>query len=365
MLISAFGLTYAFSSPLAGWLIDRAGLARGMTLFASLWSMAGIATGWSGSLKALAACRMLLGAGESAGIPALAKANATWLDSRSWAFSLAANNIAIAAGSAAAPLLVAALTPRWPWRSVFFVTGIAGLLWIPIWILTTRRIPPAPPAPRTQLRGLAWKMLHDRRLWGVTLSNALIMTVYTVWTNWTTLYFVQQLHLTEADANRHYAWLPPIFAMLGGFAGGYLTWRSMGRGMSAVTARLRGCWIAAGFLLLTATLPLFQSPVCAAAVISVTMFWAMSLQMNVHILPVDIFGHDVAGLSVSVLACSYGLVQALISPLVGATVDRFGFPAVCFLLSVLPMAGVWILKRTLRTHLADSGASPAMMSAHA
>jgi ACS family hexuronate transporter-like MFS transporter len=345
MIVSAFALSYALGAPLAGWFVDRAGLNRSAGFAVGLWSLAGIATGFSGSLVGLLGCRMALGAGESAGMPGLAKANAIYLRPGEYALSMAGNNIAIAIGSSSAPLLVATMAPLFGWRSVFFVTGAAGLLWIPLWLLVARKTPVnrVPSPPRIHLR----EMLRDSRLWGLTASNALIMTVYTVWTNWTTLYFVQQLHLTEGDANRHYAWLPPIFATLGAFFGGWLAYRWIGGGMEIIAARLRGCRIAAVFILMTATMPLITSPTWAVIVISVTLFWAMSLQINVHILPVDIFGPERAGFSVSILACSYGLMQMLVSPVIGATVDRYGFSALCLVLSVLPLAGVWLLKTFL------------------
>jgi hypothetical protein len=81
----------------------------------------------------------------------------------------------------------------------------------------------------------------------------------------------------------------------------------------------------------------------ATLAIGGALFWAMSLQLNVHILPVDVFGTEHAGFSVSILACSYGLMQAFISPAVGAITDRFGFTAICVALSVLPLVGVWLL----------------------
>ncbi|HEX5432227.1 MAG TPA: MFS transporter [Bryobacteraceae bacterium] len=323
-ILSAFALAYALGAPVAGWLVDRTGLNGGITLAAGVWSLASGATGFAGSLGALFGCRLGLGLGESVGMPALAKANAIYLPPSEYGLSLALNSIAIAIGSALAPLLAGAVAPVFGWRSAFFVTSAAGMLWIPLWRVASRRAPAQPALLRKRFS--VGELLCDRRAWILTISNALIMTVYTVWTNWTTIYFVQELHLTASDANRHYVWLPPVFATLGGFFGGWLTYRWIEQGRGAAAARMRGSWLAAAFIAFTATLPLTSSPVWSAAVISLTMFWAMSLQMNVHILPLDIFGPESAGFSVSILACSYGLMQMLISPIVGAVVDRAGFP---------------------------------------
>lgn len=161
-VISVFGVIYALTAPLQGALIDGVGLSFAVSCAMGLWSAAGIATGFSRSLASLLVCRGVLGAGESAGIPGLAKANALLLPSSEFGFSLAANNIAIAVGSSAAPLLVAAIAPTFGWRSVFFLTGAVGLLWIPLWRACSRRLPLARAAAPVPSRAL----LRDRRLWG-------------------------------------------------------------------------------------------------------------------------------------------------------------------------------------------------------
>jgi ACS family hexuronate transporter-like MFS transporter len=364
-LISAFTLAYAVCAPLAGWFIDSYGLSAGIKAAVAIWSVASMASGFSRSLGGLLGWRAVLGAGESAGMPALAKANALHLRPNEFGLSLAVNSIGVTLGAAAAPLLVAAVLPRFGWRAVFLLTGALGLLWIPLWnLISPKSVVRSSGQGKQAIFPGRWKaerrgLLRDRRLWKLTASNALIMTGYTVWTNWTTVYFVQQLHLPEGDANRHYAWIPPVFATIGGFYGGWLSYRWIRRGMDAPSARLRGCMIAALCLLMTAGLPLYRSPVWAAAIISSAMFWTMSLQMNTHILPLDLFGPKHAGLSVSVLACSYGLMQMLVSPVIGAVVDRVGFAPLCVTLPLLPLAGVWLMKASLSApYVSDKIARP-------
>jgi hypothetical protein len=64
--------------------------------------------------------------------------------------------------------------------------------------------------------------------------------------------------------------------------------------------------------------------------------------------PIDLFGPAHAGVSVSVLAFSYGLAQVVISPLVGVAIDRIGFGPLSLLLAVLPILGVLVLAPSLR-----------------
>jgi len=105
--------------------------------------------------------------------------------------------------------------------------------------------------------------------------------------------------------------------------------------------------MAAILLLITATLPWMPSPMAAVAVISASFFGCMVLQTNLHVMPLDLFGSGHAGVSMSVLALSYGLLQVFLQPMVGAAIDRAGFAPLCILLAVLPLLGMWILSMTL------------------
>ena len=66
---------------------------------------------------------------------------------------------------------------------------------------------------------MASELLKDRRLWIFVFANALSMTGYSLWTNWTTLYLVDVTHLSISQA-AWFAWIPPVFAAAGGFVGG-------------------------------------------------------------------------------------------------------------------------------------------------
>ena len=344
-LVSAFAIVYAAMAPAAGWFLDRVGLNRGAGIAVGLWSLAGSATAWTQSFAGLLACRTVLGAAEAAGIPATGKANAIYLEPRELALGTAFNQVGITLGSLAAPLIVTFIQPRYGWRFAFAVCGALGFLWIPLWLLTSRRIPAVEPASHVRARG---GLLHDRRFWGMVIANALVMTLYALWSNWTTLYFVQERHMTQAEANRQFAWIPAVFATAGGFFGGIVTYRWIRSGMNVLRARMRICWISAVILLGTATVPLMQHPAAAAAAISLSFFWTLAISTNLYALPIDLFGPARAGFSVAGLTCSFGLMTAFLSPGIGAVVDRTGFTPVCVVLSAMPLAGVAILGRNLK-----------------
>jgi len=355
MILSVFSIVYPASSPAAGLLVDRIGLNLGATLAVALWSLAGMATGFVSTFRGLLGCRVVLGDAEAAGMPCIVKANALYLPPRELALGISMNQVGISLGSAAAPIVVSVLMPLWGWRSAFIVCGAIGLLWIPLWMLISRVVPPvnspglSPLDQQSQKTDLATReLLRDRRLWGLIVASMLYMTLYTLWTNWTTLYFVHSMQMTLADANRNYAWIPPIFGTIGGFAGGWLAFRAIRAGVAVQQARMRVCWLGATLALSTAAVPWMTSPALAVAAISMSFFACLVILTNVYSMPTDLFGVQRAAFGGAALTFAYGAMQAVVSPLIGRLVDLWGFAAVCVGFAVMPLLGILVLHLTIR-----------------
>jgi ACS family hexuronate transporter-like MFS transporter len=332
---------------LGGLFIDRVGLRAGAAVATTLWSLAGAATATTHSFAGLLACRMGLGLGESAGIPSLGKATATYLDPAEMGLASGFGAISISLGSIAAPLIVSAISPRFGWRAVFVLSGLLGLLWAPLWLFTSRRIPPRVEA-KTEPHTPARRVLRDRRLWAVALAYCLVYTLYTLWANWTTIYLVQERHLTQLEANTRYAWFPPAFAVLGGFLGGALAFALIRRGMEGLAARVRVCWFTAPLLLAGVSIPFLPSTTLAAVAIGVSFLAFQSMLGNLFLIPLDMFGAGPAGFSNSLLAFVATCTQVVVSPAIGAIVDQLGFTVLCVVVSMLPLLGLRILQTSLR-----------------
>jgi ACS family hexuronate transporter-like MFS transporter len=345
-ILSVFSTVYALVAPFAGWFVDWAGLTLGTIIAVSVWSLAGSLTAATRSFGGLLACRTVLGAAEAAGIPSTGKAHGTYLQPHELAFGTAFAQIGNSLGLILAPLLVAAIAPAYGWRAVFVIAGALGFIWVPVWWFTSRRVPGRPQQKAAPVAGMR-EVLGHRALWGLVIGNALVMTVYTLWTNWTTIYFVTALHLTQNEANQRFVWIPSIFAVVGGFAGGAMAFHWIRRGMGVIAARLRVCWISAAALLLTAIVPLMPAPGWAAAAIGLSFFWSVALTANTYVLPIDVWGSARAAFGVGALTLGYGAMQTITSPLVGSIVDRYGFTPVCAGISMLPLLGVLILHLTL------------------
>ncbi len=353
LILAAFSITYAVSAPLAGWFIDRVGLNLGTSLAVGLWSLAGAATGFTRGLGGLLACRALLGLAQAGGVPAAGKAIAKYLRPEERALGNAVSQLGLGLGAMAAPPLAIWLAGRGGWPSAFIATGAGGLLWIPLWYWMARRVP-AKDTVRLESAPGAGGLLKDRRLWTFVLANVLSMTVYTLWSNWTTVYLVEVHRMKLADT-ASYAAIPPVFFNLGGLAGGWLSLKWMRAGVAALPARLRACFVSALAMLATAAVPLLPGARLATAGICFSAFWAAAMSVNLYTMPLDVWGASHAAFAVSMLTAAYGFMQAFFSPAAGALIDRFGFPPVCAAVAVLPLLACLVLRTTERRDNARPG----------
>jgi len=321
-------------------LVDRLGLNRAASLAVGLWSCAGIATGFTRGLGALAGCRSVLGVAEAAGIPAAGKAIFKYLKLAERALGNGLNQAGVSLGLVLAPPVATWLAVRGGWRQAFVVTGTLGLLWIPLWNWAARA---GGAAPEVEVeRGGNRELLRDRRLWFFVLANALSMVTYSLWTNWTTLYLVDVHRLTVVQA-AWYAWIPPVFAALGGAAGGWLSLAWIERGLTPVRGRFRVCVVAAVLSLVTAAIPALNSVAWTTAGISLSFFAVAAFSVNMYSLPLDVFGGARAAFAVSMLTCSAG-IAGLVSPAIGRIVDLHGYGPVTWIASVVLLAACGVLR---------------------
>ena len=344
LILAVFSIAYAACAPFAGMLIDRIGLDRAIGMAVGVWSCAGIATGFTRGLGGLLGCRGVLGMSEAAGIPAAGKAIHGYLLPAERALGNAWNQAGVSLGLILAPPVATWIAMRYGWRQAFVISGSLGLIWIPLWNLAARKAEPRPSGSGSP--STLNDLLRSRRLWGLLAANALNMSVYSPWTNWTTLYLVERHRLPLAEAN-WYAVVPPLIGALGGFGGGWLSLKWMRTGVPAVAARTRVCLAGALLAMPTALIPLLPTAGWTAAGISLSILAVSAVSVNVYTIPLDIFGGARAAFAVSMLVASYGAAQALISPAIGAVVDAHGYGPVCVVAAALPLAAYTVLRRTV------------------
>jgi ACS family hexuronate transporter-like MFS transporter len=345
-LISAFSIAYAASSLMTGWFLDRVGINRGISAAVAWWSAAAIGTGLTRGFQSLVACRVGLGIGESAGVPAVGKLNGMYLKPGERALGAAVNQIGLSLGAILAPLWIG-VAIKHGWRAPFVATGVLGLIWIPIWLGLSRMIRPRygdaeflSEAERKARPPLS--ILGERNLLLLVLANILWMAGYSVWSNWTSLYLIHVHHLTLQESAR-YVWIPPLVSNAGGFFGGWLSLRWIQRGADPVTARQRAVWVSAAGSLLTLLLPLAPDARWATAIISISFFFALAGSVNIYALPIDIYGAARSGLAIAALTCAFGILQTVLSPVIGYLGDHHLYSEVAWIITLPLLASAAVL----------------------
>ena len=343
LLLSVFSVAYAIGAPFMGWFLDRIGLNRGMSISVALWAVASAGTGMSHSMTDLVVWRAVLGVAEAAGISAVGKVIGMYLLPEERALGNATSQLGLSAALAIAPQFTVFITYRYSWRWTFFGAAILSLLWIPLWLGTERLIPPT--VQPHGLRGGVHSegLLRDSRFWALVAANAISMTVYSLWTNWTPRYLVRTFSLQPPDA-AHYSWIVPVCGYAGGFVGGSLSWRFIRGGDDTVRARKRVCLLAAFGCLATALVPMLHSPILATAGMSFSFLSIAAWSTNLYTIPVDIYGSARAGFAVSGLVFAYGAMQAIVSEPLGRVIDRYGFTPVCVLFAALPLIAYTVVQ---------------------
>ena len=168
ILFSAFWYMYAWVQIPVGWLAERYGahwvLAGGLVIWATATILMGVAVGfWS-----LLCVRLLLGLGESAGFPCVSKLLACVVPFE----SLGKANGIVGLGYLMAPgigiVLAGFLIDVVGWRGMFFVLGVASLLWLVPW---SRVKLPRLATARADESTPTWGMvLSQWGLWGTSLG---------------------------------------------------------------------------------------------------------------------------------------------------------------------------------------------------
>jgi ACS family hexuronate transporter-like MFS transporter len=131
---SAFQGAYAVGLLGFGWFVDRYGTKIGYTVSIVLWSLAAMAHAAVGSVQGFFLARVGLGVSEGGNFPSAIKAVALWFPKRERAFATAIFNSGTNVGAIVAPAVIPLIAYTLGWRWAFVFAGIAGFLWLLVWI---------------------------------------------------------------------------------------------------------------------------------------------------------------------------------------------------------------------------------------
>src|SRR6185369_11649996 len=247
-LVFWFQATYAVSYIIWGRIMDRIGARWGFGIAFLIWQIGHIATAGAQSLNHFIMSRLVLGAGEGGAFPGGIKAMAEWFPKKERAFATGLFNAGTNIGAIVTPLVIPVVALAWGWRACFIVTGVAGLLWLPVWLLVYRRPRENPRVsaaelahiesdPADPVEKVPWtRLLGYRETWAYAIGKFLIDPIWWMFLFW----------LPDFLAKRHGLDLKtfgvPVIAIylmsdVGSVAGGWFSSRMIKRGWSINRAR--------------------------------------------------------------------------------------------------------------------------------
>ncbi len=376
LVFSAFAYPYLIFQIIGGWVSDRFGARRTLTVSAVIWAVATLLTGLVGSLGSMLCARVMLGFGEGATFPTATRAMSDWTAQGNRGFAQGITHSSARLGNALTPPLVVWLMTLVTWRGSFIVLGLVSLTWVVAWVSYFRddpcdhpRITPeeleALPSyadrKKTEKEPVPWFLL-SRRMLPVTV----VYFCYG-WTLWLYLAWIPSffLHSYRLDLKRSALFSAGVFfgGVLGDALGGVVSDRILRKTGDLNKAR-RNLVVACFLCSLLSMVPvLFLHDVTWVAIyLSLGFFWAEFTIGPMWAIPMDIaprFSGSASGLMNTGSA-----LAAIVSPLVfGYIIDRTHNWVLPFLGSIgLLLAGSIVafwMKPGEKLSIAQLGETPA------
>jgi MFS transporter, ACS family, hexuronate transporter len=194
---AAFKAAYAIGFLVVGYLIDKIGTRKGFSLAIGVWSLAGVANGFVGTIKGLSLTRFMLGIGESGNFPSAVKTVAEWFPRKERSFATGLFNAGANIGVIVTALAVPYITLHYGWRASFIATGLLGFLVLLCWLLVYRKPEEHPQLSADELAYIQsdreetttqkiswWKLLGYRQTWAFAAGKFFADPIWYFYLTW-------------------------------------------------------------------------------------------------------------------------------------------------------------------------------------
>ncbi len=336
-VVQSFLVCYAAMYMVWGRIIDSWGTRLALAASMVWWSLANAAHALTRSALGLGLCRALLGMGESGNFLAAEKAISEWFPPRERGFANGLVNAAASTGAILAPPLIVGMFTLWGWRSAFLATGLAGFLWLVVWLrwywdpAGHRRITPAersllasagPARARSRIR---WITLFGlRQTWALFVARMLADPVWWFYLFWLPKYLSDERGFGIVALGLT-AWVPFLTADLGALAGGWLSGRLVSRGVPPVGARKWVMLPAAAVMPLSLAVPASDSAAVAVAAICIVTFAHMAWKTNLMTMTNDIYPTAVVGSAAGIVGLGSSLGGVIFTGITGFVVENYSY----------------------------------------
>lgn len=180
LILSIFGFAYALGQTPGGWLADRFGSRKTLTLVILVWSVFTSLTGVVRGFFSMLSVRFLFGLGEAGAYPAMARGIYSWLPKRERGIAHGLNFSGGRIGAAVSFPIAIWLQTVISWQSMFWLLGGIGIVIAVIWYFWFRDDPEQHPgvtpeelkliidgqdAPTKKKASLSWgRLITDRNM---------------------------------------------------------------------------------------------------------------------------------------------------------------------------------------------------------
>ena len=345
LVFSAFLFGYALFQTPAGWLADRFGPRRMLTLGVLWW---GVFTGLTAAVShnigrivlVLVVIRFLLGAGEAIVYPASNQFVARWVPSNERGVANGIIFAGVGIGAGITPPLISFIMLRYGWRASFLMSALIGLVAAAVWFLAARDTPEAHPSispnelthiqngipkPAASKSGLlSWStILASLNVWILSLAYFCFGYVAWIFFSWFYLYLARVRGL-DLKTSALYATLPflamAVCSPFGGAISDTVTKR-WGSRFGRCSIAVLGFTLTAAFLVLgsaasdTRVASFVLAGGAGSLYLSQSSFWAVSA---------DLGGKSSGSLSGFMNMANQigGMITVSLTPLLA---DRFGW----------------------------------------
>jgi MFS transporter, ACS family, aldohexuronate transporter len=324
-IVSWFSFAYAFGFLIAGRLLDRIGVRRGLSAAVVAWSLAAIGHAFARTAAGFSFARAMLGLGESAIFPGSIKAVAEWFPQKERALATGIFNAGTNTGAILTPLLVPWITLRWGWQWAFIGTGALGFVWLGLWIPLYRergtegsefQVPSSETVPWLSLFGY-------RQTWAFVAGKLLADPIW-----WFYLYWLPKFLDSTYGVKLAQLALPIIVVYLiadvGSVGGGWLSSALIKRGWSVNRAR-KATMLAMALLIVPTTLaPRAPGMWGAVVIVGIAAAAHQAWSANVYTLASDMFPTSAVGSVVGIGAFAGAMGGVLFQRVTGRVLQANG-----------------------------------------
>ena len=357
-VVSLFLFASAIAYALAGFLSDRLGAGRAMAIFVAWWSLAEASTAFASSLATLCMARFCLGLGEPGLWVAAPKAIGESFPKKQRGLAIGICTLGATLGAVVALPIIAVMSRHLAWRFIFLFDGLAGLLWLPLWLWWYPLRPAKPESikatdchsienrnTRDSMPSSLHSVLARAATWKLLLARSITDPVWYFYLFWFPKYLLTARHLTLAHI-AHIGWMVYLGAGAGTLAGGLATGILISRGMRAPNAYRWTMLGAATLIPLSPFVAWASSDLLAVAFASIIAFAHMAWLVTLTATVVELYPSAQVGKALGLIAAGSGFGGMLSSEIIGYLVVHGGYTPVFLIMAILHPVAIVLLWST-------------------